>query len=37
LLSGGQQGLIAPQTDMNHLRDLVDVEFTVERDANLVR
>ncbi|MHB8270288.1 hypothetical protein [Bradyrhizobium sp.] len=25
------------QADMNHLRDLVDVEFTVERDVNLVR
>src|SRR5437667_8773974 len=35
-LRGKDLTLLMSQSDMNHSRDLIDVEFTIERGANLV-
>jgi branched-chain amino acid transport system ATP-binding protein len=35
-LKGGDLTLLMSQSDMNHSRGLIDVEFTIERGANLV-
>jgi branched-chain amino acid transport system ATP-binding protein len=36
LLKGKDLTLLMSQSDMNHSRGLIDVEFTIERGANLV-
>jgi branched-chain amino acid transport system ATP-binding protein len=35
-LRGKDLTLLMSQSDMNHSRDLIDAEFTIERGANLV-
>ncbi len=35
-LKGKDLTLLMSQSDMNHSRDLIDVEFTIERGANLI-
>ena len=35
-LRGKDLTLLMSQSDMNHSRELIDVEFTIERGANLV-
>ena len=35
-LKGGDLTLLMSQSDMNHSRGLIDVEFTIERGANVV-
>ncbi len=35
-LRGGQMAVLMAQSDLNHSRDLIDTEFTIERGANQV-
>ena len=35
-LRGGSMAVLIAQSDLNHSRDLIDTEFTIERGANLV-